>query len=211
MSLIIRCTDEGGKSVDEIELVKKVQDGDMKAFEELFEKYKYQAMRTAYLITGNKDLSEDILQEAFVQCYLSIKKLKKPEEFKSWFFRTLTRIAWRQGKREKKLMAVGERVEKTQKLESYNPIEAFHQDESAKELYQNIAKLEDKHRITLVLYYYNELSIKEISHMMGCLEGTVKSRLYMARKKLKKTLEGLNDEKIYSHKRGVRNEKIRET
>lgn len=209
MSLIDRCTDKGGKIVNEVELVKKVQGGDMKAFEELFERYKYQAMRTAYLITSNKSVSEDIVQEAFVQCYLSIRELRKPEQFKAWFFKTLTRIAWRQGKKEKQLMPVEDIFEKAEAVESYNPIEAFHEDEEAKALYQMINGLEDKHRITLILYYYNQLSIKEISNMMGCLEGTVKSRLFMARKKLKGEIENLSERESRGQKRGERSEKIR--
>ena len=55
--------------MEDRELVEKVANGDFEAFEELFNKYKGTAMRTAYLICGNKATSEDIVQETFVQCY----------------------------------------------------------------------------------------------------------------------------------------------
>ncbi len=67
--------------MEEIELIKKVQEGDMRAFGQLFERYKIQAVRTVCLITGDACISEDIVQEAFVKCYLSIKGLKNPEQF----------------------------------------------------------------------------------------------------------------------------------
>ena len=60
--------------------------------------------------------------------------------------------------------------------------------ERDKKLMELINGLSIKHRTTLVLYYYNELSTKEIAKILGCLEGTVKSRLFTARKLLKKSI-----------------------
>lgn len=174
--------------MEERELIRKVQEGDMRAFEQLFEQYKYKAMRTAYLITGNKYASEDIVQEAFTTCYLSIKTLKSPEYFKTWFFKLLTRIAWRYIKKEKTLIPteeINDVIEKNQDLTAPNEIEVR---QAKSEVYKEILKLDYKLQTTIVLYYYNELSVKEIAKVMGCLEGTVKSRLHTARKKLKISL-----------------------
>ena len=87
--------------MNETEVVKKIQAGDMNAFEEIFEIYKNQAIRYAYLITNNKFTSEDIVQETFVKCYLKIKDLKNVEQFKSWLFKILTRTAWDYMKKDK--------------------------------------------------------------------------------------------------------------
>ena len=81
--------------MDEKELVIKIQSCDMNAFGKLFEVYNSEAFKYSYLITGNKNISEDIVQEAFINCYSHIKSLKNQEQFKSWFFKMLTRIAWR--------------------------------------------------------------------------------------------------------------------
>ncbi|OPY57823.1 MAG: RNA polymerase sigma factor [Pelotomaculum sp. PtaU1.Bin035] len=61
----------------DVELVKRCQSGDVDAFELLIERFGAQAVRIAYLVTGRRDLAEDIAQEAFIQCIYSIKKLKK--------------------------------------------------------------------------------------------------------------------------------------
>lgn len=174
--------------MEERELIREVQEGNMQAFEQLFERYKYKAMRTAYLMTGDKYTSEDIVQEAFTTCYLSIKSLKSPEYFKTWFFKLLTRIAWRYMKKEKTLIpieAINKVIESGQDLTAPNEIE---QREAKNAVYKEIMKLDYKLQTTIILYYYNELSIKEIAKVMGCLEGTVKSRLHTARKKLKVSL-----------------------
>lgn len=58
-----------------------------------------------------------------------------------------------------------------------------------KELYEAIGRLPAKQRTAVVLYYFNGMSTREIASVMGCLEGTVKSRLYTARNQLKQVLE----------------------
>jgi len=72
-------------------LLKRIQGGDGQAFEVLLEQYSGKALRTAYLITGRKDIIEDAVQEAFVQCYRKIKGLRDPATFETWFYRLLTR------------------------------------------------------------------------------------------------------------------------
>jgi RNA polymerase sigma-70 factor (ECF subfamily) len=52
------------------------------------------ALKTAYLITGNKHIAEECVQEAFFQCYQKIYQLKNPQAFESWFYRILTRICY---------------------------------------------------------------------------------------------------------------------
>ena len=57
-----------------------------------------------------------------------------------------------------------------------------------------IGRLSEKHRLVIVLYYYNEMSVQEIAKITGCLPGTVKSRLHFARKQLKKLLSDTEEE-----------------
>lgn len=194
-----RCTDQGGNKMEEIELVKSTQQGDMKAFEQLFKIYKDKAIRTVYLMTGHRQMAEDIVQEAFTTCYLSIRKLKHPEYFKTWFFKLLTRTAWRSIKKEKNLIptdTIQEMIESVHLSDKMNERDSRYEYET---VYEEVLKLEYTLQTTIILYYYNELTVKEIAKVMGCFEGTVKSRLYTARKKLKLHLlekEGLNSKEV---------------
>ncbi len=172
--------------MEEIELIKKVKEGDMNAFGQIFERYKLQAIRTVCLITGDASISEDIVQEAFVKCYLSIKGLKNPEQFRSWFFRLLTRLAWKSQKKAKRLVPTETIEEEVDSKTCVPSVESSYlQKEEDQLLQEEIKKLDGKYQLILILYYYNELSIKEIAKVVGCLEGTVKSRLHTARTKLK--------------------------
>lgn len=187
---IVDASSKGGTVLQEIELIANVQKGDMQAFEQLFERYKCKALRTVYLMTRDKDVSEDIVQEVFVACYISIKGLQNPEYFKTWFYRMLTRTTWRYMEKEKKLIPVEDIFEKLEGSYEQSSLEKLEQKESSKLLYQEILKLQPKLQTTLILYYYNEFSVKEIAKTMGCLEGTVKSRLYTGRRRLKTNLIG---------------------
>ena len=60
--------------------------------------------------------------------------------------------------------------------------------EEREQVRRAVDSLEEKHRAVIVLYYFNEFSTKEIARITGCLEGTVKSRLFAARRKLRKSL-----------------------
>ena len=68
------------------------------------------------------------------------------------------------------------------------------QKEEREKIRQAVENLDEKHRSIVILYYFNEFSTKEIAGITGCLEGTVKSRLHTARKRLEKSLK---EEELY--------------
>lgn len=187
----VDASDKGGTVLQEKELVVNVQKGNMQAFEQLFELYKHKALRTVYSMTRDKDVSEDIVQEIFVSCYTSIKSLESPEYFKTWFYRILTRTTWRYMEKQKRLVPVKEIFRKSEDSYENSSLEKLEQKEFSELIYREILKLKPKLQTTLILYYYNEFSVKEIAQIMECLEGTVKSRLYTGRRKLRLSLTEL--------------------
>ncbi len=170
--------------------------GDESAFDALYHSYSGKLYRMAYVITGNKSDSEDILQETFVKCFLHRRELKEPERFESWLYRILVRTAWRSVKKRTDLSLDGildnpedtgmaERVSRDQ---ASGPLEQVLDREASRELWSAVLGLDVKHRTVILLYYYNELSTREIARITGTLEGTVKSRLFHARKLLRDQL-----------------------
>lgn len=174
--------------MEESEWIQKMQQGDDTAFFIIYEKYKNAALRTAYLITGNRYTGEDILQETFVQCCLHIKELKDPTTFKAWFYKILTRTAWKFAKKEKNAVPVENIFETIESIEEDSE-KTYLKKEERKELMNAINSLDIKQRITIILYYYNEMSVSEIAKVTGSMEGTVKSRLFFVRKKLYQKLK----------------------
>lgn len=182
-------------------LAKRMTEGDEAAFDEIYRSCSQKLYRMAYFITGNRSDSEDILQETFVKCYLHRKDLKQPEYLESWLYQILVRTAWRlerkkRGRSEISFEGMLEEKEDHKKAEfiqedgkTPGPLETLLKEESAEEIQRAVNRLSVKHRTVVLLYYYNELSTREIAHITGTMEGTVKSRLFKARKQLKGFLE----------------------
>lgn len=157
-------------------------------FDTLFEAYQTEALRAAYLICGNRADAEDVVQETFLKCYQSLDHLHDSTCAKAWLFRILTRTAWRVCAKHKKEMPV-ETLYDNQEPTDEDAAAPLLRTNRAQTMQKAIATLDAKHRTTIILYYYNGMSIKEIARATGCLEGTVKSRLYHARQQLKTRLE----------------------
>ena len=168
-----------------------IQQGNSDAFDQIFEKYKNQAVRTAYLITGRNSICEDIAQEAFIKCFKHINDLKNPNGFRVWFFRILTRTAWKYGRSASREIPTEDITEKVEESSLDLVNEQYSVVEENKLLYSEISHLEAKQKTVIILYYFNGLSTKEIAKVSRCLEGTVKSRLFSARKKLKSRLDSI--------------------
>ena len=168
-------------------LAGRMMEDDSEAFDQLMEHYYPKVLRMACLISGNHADSEDIVQETFVLCWTNRKKIKNPEGFGNWLYRTLTREAWRFCRKNRKEQPV-EKVYGEEEPQSASVLEEVMMNTRDKELYEAIRNLPVKQRTAVVLYYFNQKSTKEIAGIMGCMEGTVKSRLHTARTKLKEEL-----------------------
>lgn len=171
-------------------LVRQMKEGDRISFDMLYEKYKNMALHTAYLITGDRSYSEDVVQDTFVKVYLHCKELKNDSGFKAWMMQILVRTAYKCGGKKSRELPDDEVVQKVDSGQSPSSLEQVIMQEEAKTIARAVRGLPVKQRTVVVLYYYQEYQINEIAQMLGCLEGTVKSRLHTARKHLKKALEG---------------------
>ncbi|MBQ6806597.1 MAG: RNA polymerase sigma factor [Lachnospiraceae bacterium] len=170
-------------------LVEQMKNGNKDAFDALYEKYKNIAIHTAYLITGNLADSEDVVQETFVKVYLHSTELKSNSGFKAWMMQILVRTAYRMGKKKSREFPDEETVNRMENGTEISSLEQVMQLEERRKLNAVIRELPIKQRTVVILFYYNECSVGEIAKLLGCMEGTVKSRLHTARKTMKKILE----------------------
>lgn len=172
------------------EIIERLKAGDNEAVDLLYGKYGNQALRTAALITSDIYGAEDVVQEAFIKCITSINSLKNPDSFKSWFYRILTRIAWRYTKKKSNCILVDDITVYADQSVS----DEYFKNEKYSQLYEEINRLNYKLKTTVILFYFNNMTIKEIASSMGCLEGTVKSRLFTAKRKLRDSVRRYYDE-----------------
>lgn len=168
----------------DIDLVLRCQKGEQDAFEQLYKACATRALRTVYSIANRCDLAEDIIQEGFYECYRDIGKLRTPEAFDVWFYKIIVRVCWRVLSHERKTLHDSLDDCETRLKDPQNYFE--HIEESP--ITEAVNQLSFPLRTTMILYYYNDLSVKEIAEVMDCFQNTVKTRLHKGRKKLSEEL-----------------------
>lgn len=146
-------------------------------FCERVSQYRYQFYITAYAILGNETDAEDAVCNAILNGYEHLTQLKNPKKFKAWML-TITRNEALKLCRKRMDLLGDENVERLlpPTYDSHN------------ELWDIVQTLKEEYRIVIVLFYYNELSLKDISDVLDIAVGTVKSRLDRGRKLLKDAL-----------------------
>lgn len=181
-------------NIDSKRLVIAAKNGDIECFEELYKLYYDKIYALALTIVKNSADAEDVLQVTFVKAWQNIEKLENVSAFNTW----LQRIAINQcnsmlrksNKQEYSINDEGDDGELLQ-IESdlMLPEQYAERDDLSIRLRAIIDELSVVQRETILLYYYNELSVEEIAQIMDCSEGTVKSRLFLARKAIKTEIE----------------------
>ncbi|MGP4062945.1 sigma-70 family RNA polymerase sigma factor [Halobacillus sp. H74] len=166
-----------------LKLIKKAKKGDQEAFERLLLLYSDRLYRTAFLYTGNREDALDIIQETSYKALLAIRNLKENKYFLTWLTRILINCAYDLKKRQKKDIPIEHVSEVLSK-----------KDESTDEhidLARAINGLRDNYRDAIILFYYHDLPIKEVSQIMSIPENTVKTYLQRGKKQLKTILGGV--------------------
>lgn len=187
------------------ELVLKLQAGDGKAFEQIYNLTNKSAYFTALKITKNEDDAQDVLQEAYIKLLEKIGELDKPESFMSWFNMMVANKAkdyMRKynpnlftdnvisgGKDDDEEYSVFDTIEEDN--DAFIPGAGIEQAELQRDVMGLIENLSDEKRTAILLYYYNEMTTKQIAESLGVNENTVKSRLVQAKKDLAKSIKEL--------------------
>lgn len=171
---------------EEQKLLNQIRAGDGDAFSTLVEHLLSSAFKTAYLILGSRELAEDAVQIALEDCYLSIMRNVEIRHFKAWFYRlvyTRSIDVYRNQKRNQ-FTDLENNPEAVSKMKSESAHEKAVEKETRQEMLQLITYLKDEQRVPLLLYYFENLSVKEISMILNENSNTVKTRLSRGRKKL---------------------------
>ncbi len=170
-------------------LIRRAQDGDEQAMTELINLHKGLVFTVIYRMVRDYDMSEDLTQETFVKVFLNIKKVKNTKHFRAWIC-TIARNNVRDYFRKKKrhptvsLEEIGERkgqrgLETTKK----NMI-----------IQDALDRVSERDRILLSLAYFDGFNLAEVGEVMQISEQSVKVCLHRARKRLRKQLQGYENE-----------------
>ena len=164
------------------QLVARAQRGDQVAFNAIAQATHVRLKQTAYRILRDLHLAEDALQQAYVEMWRGLPKLKDIERFEAWSYRILVNACYRESKRHKRWL-----TQLTQASETTTPYGTGAVNDRD-QLERGFAELSLDHRAVVVLHYYLDLSIEDTAGALGISEGTAKSRLNRAMTKLRAAL-----------------------
>jgi RNA polymerase sigma-70 factor, ECF subfamily len=176
-------------------LLRKAVAGDRESLEELFQRYRAVAFRVAQRLLGNEADALDAVQEAFVKALTHLPSFQGRSSFKTWLLRVVSNAALdlgrQRGRREILSMdAMGPKFrEEFEPLTHPNPARELERQDLHRVLHEALAQLPPAQRQTFVLHAEAELSYREVAETLGISIGTVMSRLYYARQRLRTLLE----------------------
>jgi RNA polymerase sigma-70 factor, ECF subfamily len=174
--------------IDEL-LVLRCQEGDPAAFEELVGRWQERLWRHAWRLIGDNDAAWDALQEAWLGVSRGIHNLTDPAAFSGWAYRIVTHKCRDWLRRRRRQRRIEELYSEDVK-ELYDPQQTTRDYTTLKEA---VEQLSGPDRAILSLRYEEGFDTAEIAAILEIVEGTVKSRLYYARQRLKKFLEEIHE------------------
>lgn len=172
-------------------ILKRVKNKDEEAFAELYELTYQRVYSLANSILQDEYLAQDVVQEVYMIVIDSIGKLENDQLFMAWIHKITYRHALNKVRIRRELPSELEAMgESSAALPEQDAIlEHIIQSERNKVIWENIKKLSPEQQKVIVMKYYENMKIDEIAIALDCPEGTIKSRLHIAKKLLKKYLE----------------------
>jgi len=181
------------ESADERTLVKQAQQGDLSAYDELVQRYQERIYATIYHMTANHEDASDLAQEAFIKAFRALKSFKGDSSFFTWVYRiavnkTINFLKQRKKRAQMSLNDLDFNAEHDPDLVALisdkTPRRELNLTELQARLNEALQKLSETHRLVVTLHDIQGLSHEEISKIMDCNTGTVRSRLFYARQQL---------------------------
>lgn len=181
---------KGGILMDISKLVEQIKEGDKKSFDKLYKLTEKEIWFTCISFLKNEANAQDIMQETYITAFLKIQTLDKTAQFRSW----LNRIAvnkckdYLKGKGEIQLS--DEILENEAVQDELTIPEEYITNQSKRGCILSLMQeaLTDVQYQTVIMYYFNEMSVSEIAEFFECSKGTVLSRLNYSRAKMKKAI-----------------------
>jgi RNA polymerase sigma-70 factor, ECF subfamily len=159
------------------ELVERAVAGDRVAFDRLVEPYLSVALGAAKLITGQEADAADAVQDALFRSWQALGSLRDPLLFAAWFRKIVVRSATRLVSHRRPVVELD--------LEAPAPAESLDSEFDRRQLARAFARLDPKDRVLLTLHHYWRLPVAESAELLGIPEGTVRSRVHHALRRLR--------------------------
>lgn len=181
----------------DLELVERLREGDDLALNTLIERWEKSLFGYAWRYTGNTADSQDLVAETFVRLYNNRTRLRAGTNLSAWLFTTLSNLCHNRYRWLRRHPSVS--IEETTgsgapaagqlAARDSTPSDSAVHDESVLAIRDALDRLPHDLKVTVLLYYFEQRSYREIAEICCCSERGVETRLYRARRRLKKDLE----------------------
>ena len=165
-------------------LVLRCQTGDKDALAELIDRYQAPLRYFISRLSANPEMVEDIFQDTWLTVIRRIYSLKKLDAFSPWLYRIARNKVYQQLRRKKMVSKLDDKI-----MAPNNTEDDVFSGEDAAKIHRCLKELIPEYREVLMLRFLEQMSYKQISEVINCSLGTVKSRTYYAKLALKKEME----------------------
>ncbi|MEI6140002.1 MAG: RNA polymerase sigma factor [Mariniphaga sp.] len=187
------------KKTDEY-YIREILKGDTGSFSHLVEKYSRLAFSLSMKLLNQREDAEEAAQDSFVKAYNSLSSFQSSSTFKTWFFRIVYNTSISKLRTRKNLEVKFEDVKITDSEINYteNAIGKLNSEDRQKYLQIGLEKLGPDERALLIMYYYEDFSMDEISAITGLTESNVKVKIHRSRKRLLQELKVVLKDEVIS-------------
>ena len=181
--------------------IEKVINGDTNSFSYFVDNYKDMVFTLALKMTKSREEAEEVSQDTFIKAYKNLSKFKGDSKFSTWLYRIAYHTTLDRLKKNKKnyLTATIDEFTVNQIKSVEDTMQSIERKERAEIMNECLLKLPEDERSILWLFYYEELSLKEIIEVTLLTEANVKVKLHRARKRLLNVVKTNVEPEIISH------------
>ena len=180
--------------IDEEQLVLEARHGSQQAFRCLVERHMRRAYALAYRFVNDHHDAEEIVQEGFVRVYESLEDFRADAEFGTWLYRIITNLSLNRLKFVKRRRQRVMELAPTPTVSEETVLEATDNSDMKMHIERALHELPTLQRAVVILRHLNGLSTKEVSQILHCTEGTVKTHLFRGMEKMRLKLNFLREE-----------------
>ena len=179
-------------AASEEQLISQARTGDHTAFRVLVERHMRQAYNVAYGFVNDHATAEDVAQEAFIRAYRSLPSFRGECEFATWLYRIVTNLSLNKVKQRQ--TEISRHVSLSEAVETATGSDESTQPDLRAHIEKALHELPTLQRAVVILRHVDGLSTRQVSVILHCSEGTVKTHLFRGVKKLREKLEFLRTE-----------------
>lgn len=172
-------------------LVRRSQNGDRAAFEELVRRTSRLVFARLYLETGDTHQTEDLLQDTLLTAYRTVKQLADPEKFRPWLLRIAQNAAIDAVRHDTRKKRTPPSEPERQRGEAPDPAEIAERDELRQQVLEVLRTLPEEYRLPIMLRYLGGADYETIQQQMGLTNGSLRGLLHRGMEKMRVEMQKL--------------------